>query len=149
MECAMPRGLVAGGQRITAGSFSEATLHPDPREGVTVKRRAFTVASAVSLLLFLVSALVWVSTVRLLVSDPTMPSPNLYVLSSKPWTGWVSLLLLVATVILLAMRRKLPTVLEERRARGSCLRCGYDLRATPNHCPECGAAVPEETGKTA
>lgn len=70
-----------------------------------------------------------------------MPGPGLYVLSSKRWLGWVSLLLLATTVGLLAGRRKLPTRLAERKASGSCLRCGYDLRASRDRCPECGTPL--------
>ena len=47
-------------------------------------------------------------------------------------------LLAIPTALLFRSHRRL-----EARARdGGCAACGYDLRASPDRCPECGAASP-------
>ena len=49
--------------------------------------------------------------------------------------------LLPAPIVLISSLQRL--VLSRRRmAAGQCLSYGYDLRATPDRCPECGTPVP-------
>jgi hypothetical protein len=52
---------------------------------------------------------------------------------------------LVASVVPLVHVRRVLSGMWKRRAsrrHGLCPRCGYDLCASPERCPECGAAVP-------
>jgi hypothetical protein len=53
---------------------------------------------------------------------------------------FAALLLLASPGLWLSHNRRLRRV--RGRDRGICLACGYDLRATPERCPECGAAAP-------
>jgi hypothetical protein len=58
-------------------------------------------------------------------------------LLTTPHWMWLALALLVPAV------RVTRTVVGRRRfAEGHCQVCGYDLRATPDRCPECGTARP-------
>jgi hypothetical protein len=59
----------------------------------------------------------------------------------EEWTPSLLRLLPVAAMTALLPAARLGTTWLRRRTPppGSCRRCGYDLRATPAMCPECGA----------
>jgi drug/metabolite transporter (DMT)-like permease len=61
----------------------------------------------------------------------------------KPEHGrWWQGLLIFAVVITIGtlcfFHGRRESVLALRREKGLCLKCGYDLRSTPERCPECG-----------
>jgi predicted Zn-ribbon and HTH transcriptional regulator len=55
---------------------------------------------------------------------------------STPIAMWMVLF----AVLPIARARKFLRV-RRRRSLGQCLACGYDVRASPDRCPECGVAV--------
>ena len=59
----------------------------------------------------------------------------------RGYQNWV-LLAVPVFLCLLIMSSAEQRRAEHRRQMGLCRNCGYDLRATPDRCPECGT-VPE------
>jgi hypothetical protein len=51
---------------------------------------------------------------------------------------WAVFLLLI---VFPAVQLRKPWTRRQRRKRGLCLNCGYDLRASREVCPECGSGV--------
>jgi hypothetical protein len=70
--------------------------------------------------------------------EPVWPQPVVtYVVTS---TSICCLALVVVSLLLRSAFRERK--IADRTRRGCCPRCGYDVRATPDHCPECGAIPP-------
>jgi hypothetical protein len=58
-----------------------------------------------------------------------------YTVLMAPWWAAAAAFAVLPTI-------RLSRRLWRRRKAGSCPTCGYDLRATPGRCPECGTRAP-------
>jgi hypothetical protein len=66
------------------------------------------------------------------------PQPGVPVTGSYHWLRLYHPHALVLLAILPAVRLLQARKARRRASAGLCPTCGYDLRATPNRCPECG-----------
>ena len=84
------------------------------------------------------------------------PTPNPYETTywpiESPWTRvvgvtipyWFLLLIACATLAPQLWRAARSFSHRKRRKHGQCIRCGYDVRVTPDRCPECGFVLEQE-----
>ncbi len=77
--------------------------------------------------------------------DLTDPPGPTGVIDKDGWfvPVWILALACILPWAVRAMRRRM------RPPMGHCQRCGYDLRATPGRCPECGSMPTGEAVRTA
>jgi hypothetical protein len=81
-------------------------------------------------------------------TNPEIP-PQLWlkpVLPSLQVPYWTMLVPLAVVFALSNSARRLAKLRQLRLSQGLCLVCGYDLRATPDRCPECGTISAAEKG---
>jgi hypothetical protein len=67
---------------------------------------------------------------------PAVPDLELFYVTIPHWSA-VAVFGLTGPWMLLSPRARRA----RRRAKGFCAHCGYDLRASSDRCPECGAAI--------
>jgi hypothetical protein len=103
---------------------------PRPVTIPPVLRRLYNVLAICS---FLSSVLCMFISMRLTAQMPA-PAGTIYALA---WAGGALALFALLRLIVLIERRKNHPV-------GRCRACGYDLRATPERCPECGTLAHEK-----
>jgi hypothetical protein len=61
-----------------------------------------------------------------------------YDLFGLPYAVWLAASFLIPTLWVARTIWVLRAATRESMRAGHCFKCGYDLRATPDRCPECG-----------
>jgi hypothetical protein len=60
--------------------------------------------------------------------------------STRPAARWPWLIIAAVPVAVIAVMLPRSAIRRHFQLAGRCTGCGYDLRATPSRCPECGAS---------
>jgi hypothetical protein len=102
-------------------------------------RRVFTLLSALSLLLCIGTAMMWA---RSYFVRDELYWGNMWITGAQnPYRDYRAILFpywvpLLPCIFAAYMSRR--ALRNQRCKAGHCNACGYDLRATPDRCPECG-----------
>lgn len=90
--------------------------------------------AAGSMILSLACVVMWLATATISLN----PGPNGGIQSPYSWLVWPAFLLFVVAGVAFREGWKQATFPRHLPGGRDCPQCGYDLRATPDRCPECG-----------